>query len=92
MRTPPTAPHQHEVAARSAGIVRNIDNRKLARAAKLAGAPDAPASGLQFWVPIGTRVERGQPLFTLHAETPGEMQYALEYIEQHPNIIDLEDL
>jgi thymidine phosphorylase len=92
MRTPPEAPHQHEVAARRAGIVRSIDNRKLARVAKLAGAPDAPASGLEFLAPIGTRVERGQPLFVLHAETPGEMQYALEYVEQNPTIIALEDL
>ena len=90
MRTPPTAPQQHEVAARSAGVVRSVDNRKLARVAKLAGAPDAPAAGLEFLTPIGTCVERGQPLFTLHAETPGEMNYALEYVEQHPTIIELE--
>ena len=27
----------------------------------------------------GEFVERGQPLFTLHAATPGELAYALEY-------------
>ncbi len=30
-------------------------------------------------VQLGTVVERGQPLFTLHAATPGELAYALEY-------------
>ncbi|MFU8802787.1 MAG: thymidine phosphorylase family protein [Bradymonadaceae bacterium] len=92
MRTPPTAPFQHEVTTTRAGVVQSIDNRKLAMVAKLAGAPDALASGLEFLVPIGTPVERGQPLFILHAETPGELEYALEYVEQQPNIIALEEL
>ncbi len=30
-------------------------------------------------VQLGAVVERGQPLFTLHAATPGELAYALEY-------------
>ena len=30
-------------------------------------------------VQLGTVVERGQPVFTLHAASPGELAYALEY-------------
>jgi thymidine phosphorylase len=90
LREPPTAEHRHRVTADRAGIVTRIDNRKLARAAKLAGAPDAPAAGLEFLAPLETRVEPGQPLFVLHAETPGEMQYALEYVDQQSDIVQLE--
>ncbi len=58
-------------------------------AAKLAGAPRAPAAGIEFLAPIGTRVEAGQPLFVLHAEAPGVLAYALDYITGQPDIITL---
>jgi thymidine phosphorylase len=90
MRTPPRAAHTHAVPAIVAGRVVGIDNRRLARAAKLAGAPRAPAAGLELHTPLGARVERGQPLFTLHAEAPGELAYALEYLRSQPPIIDIE--
>lgn len=87
MRVPPQAAHTHVVAAPSTGPVISIDNRRLARVAKLAGAPQSPAAGLYLHTPVGSRVERGQPLFTLHAETPGELAYALAYLYGQPPIV-----
>jgi thymidine phosphorylase len=87
IRTPPTAAHRREIPSLKKGTVTAIDNRRLARAAKLAGAPAAAAAGIDFHVRIGTRTERGQPLFTLHAETPGELAYASEYLAAHPDIV-----
>ena len=79
LREPPVATHQQAVRARHSGTVIAIDNRRLARIAKLAGAPSAACAGIDMNVQLGTVVERGQPLFTLHAATPGELAYALEY-------------
>ncbi len=79
MRTPPRSRHQRPIVSTNAGTVLDIDNRRLARIAKLAGAPDAKAAGLELHVRLGDRVENGQPLFTVHAETPGEFAYALDY-------------
>jgi thymidine phosphorylase len=89
MRVPPQAAHTHVVPAYAAGRVTGIDNRRLARAAKLAGAPQAPAAGLYLHAPLGSRVERGQPLFTMHAETPGELAYALAYLYSQPPIVEI---
>lgn len=89
MRVPPVARHTHVVAAPAGGTVTAIDNRRLARVAKLAGAPQSPAAGLDLHIRVGNRVERGQPLFTLHAETPGELAYALAYLYAQPPIIDI---
>lgn len=89
MRRPPCAPHTHVVPAPFAGTVRGFDNRRLARTAKLAGAPRAKVAGLDLHVRIGTAVERGQPLFTLHAEAPGELRYALDYFESQARIVEL---
>jgi thymidine phosphorylase len=79
MRTPPVAAFRQDVPARRSGNVVAIDNRRLARVAKLAGAPQSACAGLDLHVRIGDFVERGEPLFTLHAASPGELAYALDY-------------
>lgn len=91
MRVPPKAALQQPQVAAFAGRVVAIDNRRLARVAKLAGAPRAPASGLEFLTPVGTMVERGQPLFVVHANAPGELAYALDYVRSQPDIIRIEE-
>lgn len=61
------------------GRVAAIDNRKIARLAKFAGAPDSPSAGLRLHASLGKFVHRGDPLFTLYAETDAELDYALAY-------------
>lgn len=90
MRTPPVAAQTHPVVAARAGRVVHIDNRKLARLAKLAGAPDVKAAGVHMEVRLGEEVERGQPLLHIHAETAGELAYALDYAAQTGEIIGVE--
>jgi thymidine phosphorylase len=91
IRTPPRAPQTRPVAAPRAGRVARIDNRRLARAAKLAGAPTDAAAGLELHVRLGTRVDAGEPLFTLHAQSPGELAYALAFVGSHPDFVLVED-
>lgn len=91
MRSIPTALHRHTVESLAAGRVTRIDNRLLARAAKLAGAPSAPAAGIDVHVRLGDRVEPGQPLFTLHAQAPGELAYVLEFVRSRPPIFEISE-
>lgn len=79
-REPPRASLTWPVRADHDGVVTGFDNRKLASVAKFAGAPVDKAAGLRLEVGLGDRVERGQPLFTVHAESPGELDYALQYV------------
>jgi thymidine phosphorylase len=87
MREPPVAPHTHSVEASHSGVVSGIDNRRIARVAKLAGAPVAKAAGLEFLVRLGDTVAAGQPLFTLHAESPGELDYALAFARENEDML-----
>jgi thymidine phosphorylase len=90
MRAPPLAAQTHPIVADRAGRVVHIDNRKLARLAKLAGAPDVKAAGIFMEARLGQDVERGQPLLHVHAETAGELAYALDYAVAAGDIIRVE--
>jgi thymidine phosphorylase len=66
-----------------------IDNRKIAKLAKLAGAPDEWAAGVELHVRLGDVVSAGQPLCTVHADAPGELAYALDYATANLDIFTL---
>ena len=86
---PPVAKYQRPVNATRSGRVASIDNHRLARVAKLAGAPDDKAAGLDLHVRIGDTVRQGTPLYTLHTESIGELSYVLDYVKSNPEIIEL---
>jgi thymidine phosphorylase len=90
-RTPPVARHRHVVEADREGKVAALDNRRIARIAKLAGAPAAASAGLELHVARGSHVDKGQPLFTIHAEAPGELAYALDFVHGSEPAVSLED-
>lgn len=90
MREPPVAKQTRPVTARSEGQVCRIDNRRLAKLAKLAGAPDAKAAGIEMLVRVDDHVCAKQPLFTVHAETSGELAYAMDYLAANANIVGLD--
>ncbi|WP_238455883.1 thymidine phosphorylase family protein [Azohydromonas lata] len=91
LRSVPLAPHQLTVESAAAGHITAVDNRVLSRAAKLAGAPRAPAAGVDVHVRLGEVVQRGQPLFTLHAQAPGELAYAQQYVASRPPIFQISE-
>ncbi len=91
MRSPPAAPHRYPILSETTGIVGAIDNRRLAKVAKLCGAPDAKAAGVERHKWLGQLVERGEPLYTIHAETPGELDYALDYARANRAIFAVGD-
>lgn len=77
---PPTAKYTYPVCSNLRGVVTAIDNRHIARIAKLAGAPQSKAAGIELLAPLGTLIEKGQPLFILHSDSPGELEYAKNYL------------
>jgi thymidine phosphorylase len=92
MRVPPRARYTHVVEAPHSGTVVSVDNRRLAQAAKLAGAPKAASAGIAYHAPLGSVVDKGQALFTLHAESSGELAYALAYALAQENLISIQEL
>ncbi|OGN43936.1 MAG: thymidine phosphorylase [Caulobacterales bacterium RIFCSPHIGHO2_01_FULL_70_19] len=90
LRVPPAAALRRPLAATRSGRVVHINNRKVARLAKLAGAPDAKAAGLAVEVRLGQEIAAGDPLLTVHAQTPGELAYALDYAAANLDLVEIE--
>jgi thymidine phosphorylase len=86
MRVPPSSTQQRPILAGHAGRIEAIDNRIVAKLAKLAGAPDDKAAGVELHVKTGDLVAAGQPLCTVHADAPGELAYALQYAASQPSL------
>ena len=76
---PSVAPHVHPIPAGRDGVLRSVDNRRLAKIAKLAGAPASATAGVDFRLRTGDRVRAGEPLLHVHAQSKGELEYALAY-------------
>ncbi len=91
MRTPPISRQQCPILAERSGVVGAIDNRRIARLAKLAGAPDDKAAGVDLHVQLGDMIERGQPLCTVHADASGELAYAFDFASANQDIIAVQE-
>lgn len=89
LKTPTIAKFQHDILADNSGVVSEFDNRNLSRLAKLAGAPHAKAAGVYLHVKLGHKVKPGDKLFTVHAETQGELNYALEFLASKHQVIKI---
>ncbi|MDP1651041.1 MAG: thymidine phosphorylase family protein [Rubrivivax sp.] len=65
-----------DVPAPRGGVVVAIDNLRLARIARLTGAPQVPGAGVDLRVRLGDAVQEGQPLYRLHARFDADLGFA----------------
>jgi thymidine phosphorylase len=86
---PHFAKYTRDIVSDRNGTVKTINNRKLSRVAKLAGAPDHASAGLRFFAHIGNKVKKGETLYTIYSETEGEMDYTLQYLSSEKDIITI---
>lgn len=89
LKTPPKALFRHRVNAEHDGTVVFIDNRKIAKIAKLAGAPAAVSAGLVMNVDLNKTVKKSDPLFEIHAESEVELLYSLGYFADNKDVIEI---
>ena len=92
MRVIPKSCCQRDYKAPRAGRVIHIDTKRIALLAKLAGAPQSKAAGIDLHVKLQNTVAKDQPLFTLHTQSPGELEYAWSYLQDNLEMIQLEEM
>jgi thymidine phosphorylase len=67
---------QAEIPAAQSGIVTAIDCYRIGRIARLAGAPMDKGAGIDLLAKLGDKVERGQPLYRIHACFQSDFRFA----------------
>jgi len=67
-----------EMKAPNSGTVCSIDNLRLARIARLAGAPQVMGAGVDLLHKVGDPVIAGQALYRIHARYPADLAFARE--------------
>jgi len=92
LRDIPEAPYRVVYEALADGRIRMMNNYRLARLAKLAGAPKAKTAGIDLFVKVGDFVRKGQPLFTIHAQSKSELTYARSSIANIGTLIECESV
>jgi thymidine phosphorylase len=73
---------QRTLDSPKAGRVAAIDNQQMARIARLAGAPMDKGAGVDLLVKVGDPVQKGEPLYAIHAEIEADFAFATETAEQ----------
>jgi len=71
-----------DVPAGRAGVVTGIDNLRIARVARLAGAPLDKGAGVELLVKTGDQVDRSQPLYRVYAAFDANFGFARRYLEK----------
>ncbi|MDM4767604.1 thymidine phosphorylase family protein [Pelomonas sp. SE-A7] len=66
----------HEVLAAQDGLLCELDNLRIARIARLAGAPQVPGAGILLLKKQGDAVARGEPLYRIHAQFGADLSFA----------------
>jgi thymidine phosphorylase len=89
----PTARETHVVPAPADGVLTRLDALAVGVAAWRLGAGRArkedavqPGAGVQMHAKPGARVRGGEPLFTLHSDTPERFERAVEALEDATTI------
>ena len=68
--------HVHEVFATQEGRVSAIDCHRIARIARLAGAPMDKGAGIDLLHKVGAQVRKGQALYRIHAQSRTGLGFA----------------
>ena len=79
---------QHSLAQKD-GIVSEIDNRRIALIAKLAGAPFDKTAGVDLFIKLGDKIKKNEEIFAIHSNSAKTLQVALNYFSENLDIIQI---
>jgi len=75
-----------QVLSRRRAQVSSINNLKISKVAKLAGAPQGSGAGVWLHAKIGDKIDGGSLLFTIYSESAQELQFSVDYVANNPDI------
>jgi AMP phosphorylase len=80
---------KHDVKAEKNGLVRSTENRTISRIARIAGAPSDKGAGVYLYRHNGSRVKKGEKLFTVFSDSRQKIKFAREAIKKIPKAFQI---
>ncbi|MBI2134427.1 AMP phosphorylase [Candidatus Woesearchaeota archaeon] len=76
-----------DVKSAKKGIVKKIDNKIIARLARVAGAPADNGAGIYLHKHINDKTTKGEKIFTIYSENKLKLKFAREELEKSPGVV-----
>jgi len=83
--------YSYDIKALNAGYIHAIHNKQVVNIAKAAGSPSDKGAGMLIYKKKGQRVERGDTLMTIYAESEAKLKRAAEMATSN-NPFDIEGM
>jgi thymidine phosphorylase len=80
---PQVGRRRFDVAAPKAGTIRQIDCERIARIARLAGAPMDEGAGIDLFCKVGSHVRSGETLYRIYANSETGLGFACDLAAEH---------
>lgn len=71
-----------DVLSERSGKIIAIDNFKISKIARLAGAPKDAEAGIYLYKHIGDKIKKGEKLYTIYSKGKESMKYAVEMSQE----------
>ena len=72
----------YDIRSNKNGIVKSINNKIIARVARIAGAPNNKGAGIYLYKHVGNKVKKKEKLFTIYSENKEKLNYVKDIIKQ----------
>jgi putative thymidine phosphorylase len=72
------AKHSYDIKAKKSGVIKEINNRTIAKIARIAGAPQDKAAGLYLYKKVGDKVKKDEILFKIYSNSESRLKLAKE--------------
>jgi len=78
--------HTHDYVAKKSGKLTILNDDRISRIARLAGAPRNKGAGVYLYVHKGAKVKKGEKLFTIYAESDWKLNEAVSFLIKWPPV------
>ncbi len=72
----------YHVKASHSGIIKHINNKTIAKIARIAGAPLDKSAGIYLYHHVGDYVKKGSKIFTIYARSKKKLKYAIDILKR----------
>ncbi|MFH0936514.1 MAG: AMP phosphorylase [Candidatus Woesearchaeota archaeon] len=79
----------YNVTAKKEGYVKNVDNKAIAKIARISGAPKDKEAGIYLHVKKGDLVKDNDVLFTVYSKDNKKLAYTLDIFNENDKIVEI---